>query len=136
MERVVTDPAPFSPTQAADADRRMLAKATVRLFELWNLTDEQAAALLGADARAAVLTELRTGGSLPPQQELIERARALLRIHRYLQLLLPRNPQVAAKWMQAPDERLSGKTPIEILRSGGAAGANRIISLLERQIAR
>jgi uncharacterized protein (DUF2384 family) len=100
----VTDPAPFSPTEAAAADRRMLAKATVRLFELWNLTDEQAG--------------------------------ALLRVHRYLQLILPRNPQVAAKWMQAPDERLSGRTPIEVIRSDGTAGANRIIALLERQIAR
>jgi hypothetical protein len=135
-ERLVTDTVPFSPTQAADDDRRMLGKAMLRLFELWNLTDAQSAALLGFEAPGHVLSELRSGGSFPAQDALIERARALLRIHRQLQLLLPSNPQVAAKWVQAPDERLDGNTPFDTIRRDGAAGANRIISLLERQIAR
>jgi antitoxin Xre/MbcA/ParS-like protein len=120
-----------------DADRETLAKALRRLFELWNLSDQQSAWLLGLEAGAdPTLAEIRSGGSLPDRATLVARARILLRIHRNLQLLLAGNPHVAAKWMLAPNEQLDGSTPVEIIRRDGDSGAERIASLLQRQSTR
>jgi hypothetical protein len=119
-----------------DADREILAKAIRRLFELWNLSDEQSAWVLGLESQQdPVLSLIRSGGSLPSETGLIARARMLLSIHRKLQLLLPSNPQVAMKWIHAPNSKLNGSTPIEVLRTQGDLGAQQIASLLERRFA-
>ncbi|HEU4604556.1 MAG TPA: MbcA/ParS/Xre antitoxin family protein, partial [Steroidobacteraceae bacterium] len=120
-----------------DSDREILAKAIRRLFELWNLSDAQSAGVLGLENHQdPILTQIRSGGSLPNETGLVARARILLSIHRKLQLLLPTNPQVAMKWIHAPNPQLNGSTPIEIIRTHGDLGAQQIASLLERQSTR
>jgi len=114
----------------------MLSKALRRLFELWNLDEQQSAWLVGLAPGDARLAAIRSGESLPEQAALIARARLLLRVHRNLQLLLPTNPQVAAKWMQAPNPALNGHTPLATIRDEGDAGADKIAELLKRQSAR
>ena len=119
-----------------ESDRQILAKALRRLLELWNLDELQSAWLLGLDPKDANLATIRNGESLPDQAALIARARLLLRVHRNLQLLLPTSPQVASKWMQAPNPALDGNTPLATIRDEGDAGADKIAALLQRQSAR
>jgi hypothetical protein len=119
-----------------DSDRQVLAKALRRLFELWNLDQQESASLLGLKADDPTLTAIRGGAALPDQPFIVARARVLLRIHRNLQLLLPTNPQVASKWMHAPHSALNGETPIETIRNEGDAGADKVSLLLQRQFAR
>lgn len=119
-----------------ESDRQILAKALRRLFELWNLDEQQSAWLLGLEPADSHLAAIRSGESLPDRASLIARARLLLRVHRNLQLLLPTNPQVAAKWMQAANPALNGNTPLATIRDEGDAGADKVAALLRRQSAR
>jgi hypothetical protein len=119
-----------------DSDRQVLAKALRRLFELWNLDQQESASLLGLKADDPALPAIRGGAALPDQPSIVARARVLLRIHRNLQLLLPTNPQVASKWMHASNSALNGETPMETIRKEGDAGADKVSLLIQRQFAR
>jgi hypothetical protein len=119
-----------------DSDREMVAKALRRLFELWNLDAHQSASILGLTEEDSRWIQIARGDPLPPEPAVIARARTLLRIHRNLQLLLPTSPQVASKWMHAPNPALNGETPLATICNEGDAGVEKISSLLQRQFAR
>jgi|HigsolmetaAR202D_1030399.scaffolds.fasta_scaffold00224_12 hypothetical protein len=119
----------------AAQDRRMLAKALSKLFDQWQLSEADQLVLLGLRAEeSGVLSMMRERGELADSTQLAERARALLKIYRYLSMLYPEHPQLRNKWLRASHPRLDGQSPFERIGQQGAAGVRFVTILLEEQL--
>ena len=124
-----------APTQINEQDRRLLATAIFRLFDHWKLSESEQCSLLGLDhEHASRLIEMRESGLLIPSAEIAERARALLRVYRFLGMLFAQNDDLARQWMMTRTARLNGESPFERIEKGGAAGLRSVANLLEEQV--
>ena len=94
-----------------------------RLFELWQLDDDQQAALLGLPSGSTAQLVCRGAGlEAGSGQSVSERAGHLLAIHASLRLLFPQNLDLAYGWMSAANGAFDGRTPIEVVREHGLGG--------------
>ena len=118
--------------ELTDSDRRILAKAIFRLFDLWQLSEADQLILLGLPAEhLQALRSMRHSGMLSTAEHMAERTRALLRIYRYLGMLYPEHPDLAKKWMISSHARLNAATPMDAIKNRGTAGINAVSVLLE-----
>lgn len=97
--------------------RRNLAKLVMKLFELWQLSNEDQAALLGLSPKSTnTLRHYRCGKPLANNIDLLDRVRHLLGIHKALRLLYPRNRNLVYRWISLPNEQFNNKKPLEVMR--------------------
>lgn len=97
--------------------RTSLAKMIVKLFDLWQLTNEDQALLLGLSTRGrTTLSRYRNGKPLADNQDLLDRAGHLLGIHKSLRLIFPHNKDLAYRWISMPNQRFDNKSPLEIMK--------------------
>lgn len=102
--------------------RKSLAKQLARLFDLWGLSGQEQAAVLGlAEDNRSTLARYRKGAPLADNRDLLERAGHLLAIHASLRLMFPQNRDLAYGWMRAQNRRL-GARPVDIARERGFEG--------------
>jgi hypothetical protein len=95
----------------------------VKLLDDWGLSTGDQAALLGlSPSSRSSLARYRRGEPLGDSRDLVDRAGHLLAIHKSLRILFPENPDLARRWPTAPNRRLSGRTPVEVMRDGGFEG--------------
>lgn len=128
-----TDPKPMP--EPSEQDRRTLAKAIFRLFDVWQVSSTDQLGLLGlAPEQADALVTMRRTGLLLASAPLAERTRALLRIYRYVAMLYPEHPELARKWMQTGHVRLDGETPLQRMLNRGDAGIRFVTTILEEQL--
>ncbi len=112
----------------------MLAKAISRIFDQWRLSETDQLLVLGIGAEdRGVLVSMRERNDLAPD-ELVDRARALVRIYRYLAMLYPEHPTLREKWMTSTHPRLDGEAPLDRVKRGGAKGIGFVTTLLEEQL--
>lgn len=127
-----SDERPVSATSASD--RQMLAKALFRILDQWRLSETDQLIVLGIGAEdPAVLVTMREQHDLV-SDDLVERARALVRIYRYLAMLYPEHPALREKWMTSTHPRLDGESPLDRVKRGGARGIAFVTTLLEEQL--
>ncbi len=113
----------------------MLAKAIFRMFEQLHLTEGDQIVLLGLGTHEVdVLDSMRQAGELASSNELADRARALLRIYRYLAMLYPEHPGLREKWIASGHPRLEGESPLHRMKTRGPAGIRFVATLLEEQL--
>jgi hypothetical protein len=119
----------FSPAQ-----QRVLAKAILRLFDLWSISNTDRASALGlAEIDVKTLAEMDAPTLFAAERHVFERACALLRIHQLLDSLFPAEAAFHAKWMTSPHRKFDGLSPLQTIQQGGIEGARRVLSVLEQQ---
>lgn len=124
----------FAP-EPTEQDRRTLAKAIFRLFDLWQLSPTDQLGLLGmTQGEAATLETMRNASLLAPSASLAERTRALMRIYRYVGMLYPEHPELARKWMYSSHVRLDGETPMQRMLGRGEPGIRFVTTVLEEHL--
>jgi len=102
--------------------RRRLARMVLALFDHWQLSTPEQAALLGLSPdNRATIARYRRGEPLGESRDLIERAGHLLGIHKSLRILFPHDRDLAYSWVRAPNRRL-GARPLEIMIARGFEG--------------
>jgi len=114
---------PASSQQSIDIrslhSRIALARMIVKLFNLWDISTSDQAALLGlASSSRSTLARYRKGGALDDNVDLIGRVGHLLGIHKALRIIFPHNRDLAYRWVCTPNRRFDGKSPVEIMRDG------------------
>nr|WP_320050057.1 MbcA/ParS/Xre antitoxin family protein [uncultured Desulfuromonas sp.] len=111
--------------------RVRLTQLIIRLFELWELSDEDQAALLGLSAKSrTTLNRYRRGSPMANSMDLIDRAGYLLSIHRSLRILYPRNRNLAYAWISKPNKRFNNKSPLSVIKEkhfGGLLAISRYL---------
>lgn len=102
--------------------RQRLARVVLKLFDHWELSAVEQAALLGLspDNRASI-ARYRRGEPLGDSRDLLERAGHLLGIHKSLRILFPHDRDLVYSWVRTPNARL-GSTPLEIMIARGFEG--------------
>lgn len=113
----------------------MLAKAIFRMFDHLHLAESDQVVLLGLGTHEVeVLASMRQTGELAISDELADRARALLKIYRYLAMLYPEHPALREKWIATAHPRLEGESPLQRMKTRGQAGIRFVATLLEEQL--
>lgn len=104
-------------------DRGALARMVMALFDHWQLSTEDQAALLGvAVGNRAALSNYRSGKPIGTSRDQYERVGHLLGIHKNLRVLFPRNRDLAYRWMTTRNKAFDHLTPVEVIREWGFAG--------------
>jgi len=104
-------------------ERVILARAIMRLFDLWELGAADRLTLLGlSEGNRTALQRYTQGEPLASSRDLLDRAGHLLGIHKSLKLLYPRNEELVRQWISAPNTRFGGHTPVEVVRRYGLPG--------------
>jgi hypothetical protein len=103
--------------------RARLAKLVVTLFERWQLSPGDQAALLGLSSGSrSTLARYRRGEPLADSADLIARAGHLLGIHKSLRIVFPHDRDLAYRWISTPNRRFEGASPLEVIRRYGYEG--------------
>lgn len=111
----------------SETERVAQAKALMRLFDLWDLTDQERTRLLGGrDGAEATINHYRHGAPLDNAPDVLERAANLLAIHANLVRLYPENLQLAFSWVTTPNTAFEGCTPLDVMCNEGVTGIKRI----------
>lgn len=102
--------------------RERLARMVTRLFEHWQLSATEQAALLGLSAdNRSTLARYRKGDPLADSRDLLDRVGHLLGIHKSLRILFPHDRDLAYRWMTTPNRRF-GARPVDIVVAHGFEG--------------
>jgi len=118
------DHAPDYPAEdlSSRAARERLARVITRLFDLWNLSAVEQAALLGLSSdNRSTLARYRRGEPLADNRDLLDRVGHLLGIHKSLRILFPHDRDLAYRWMTAANRRM-GARPMDIVLERGFEG--------------
>jgi hypothetical protein len=115
-----------------DEERAQFARALMQLFDRWGLDSAQRTALLGLppETKARSLTRLRQGEPLPPEQEILHRARCLLEIEHSLETILPLNAAIVDQWIFTENVMLASRRPLDIMIEDGIEGLERVVNSL------
>ncbi len=102
--------------------RERLARMVTRLFDLWQVSVAEQAALLGLSAdNRSTLARYRKGDPLADSRDLLDRVGHLLGIHKSLRILFPHDRDLAYRWMTTPNRRF-GSRPVDVVVQRGFEG--------------
>jgi len=87
--------------------------ALLRLFDAWQLSREEQAALLGLDVRT--LEAYLDGRPLADDAVLLSRVAHLLAINKVLRLRYGDRPDFLCEWVRLPNVKLDGRRPLDIM---------------------
>lgn len=113
----------------SDAEVRAMQRAVLRLFEQWDVSDVDAAIILGGIAPRTV-SRWRAGDLGRATRDLADRMSLLLGIHKALRIIFE-EPSRGYRWIKAPNEAFGGRSALDILRQGGMADIARLRSYLD-----
>lgn len=99
------------------------ARAIVRLFRAWALSDSEACELLGGIDRVT-WARWKDGRRMRISQDLATRLGLILSIHASLRMLYHERNTCYA-WVKKPNRQFSGSTPLEVMTAG------TILSIIE-----
>jgi hypothetical protein len=106
----------------ARESRGRLAAMVMQLFDHWQLSTAEQAALLGLSVEnRSTLARYRKGEPLADSRDLLDRAGHLLGIHKSLRILFPQDRDLAYGWMTAANRRF-GARPVDIVITRGFEG--------------
>lgn len=104
-------------------EQAAIVKALTRIAESWKLTNEEAAALAGVNART--WSRMKGGtyaGQLNQDQEM--RASLLVGLFKGLRLLF--NGPLTYEWPKRPNQGFGGRRPVDLMMADGIPGMMRM----------
>lgn len=118
----------------ADERRRaVLAKALMRAFDEWSLSNAERQVLLGLGGNSrTTLKRYAEGHPLANTRDLLDRAGHLLGIYKGLMLLYPENPGLRNGWMRAANRRFHGRSPVAVVQEYGLPGLVMVRAQVDR----
>ena len=105
-------------------DRIQLARLIVALLDSWQVVKEPIFALpaLPPDTPTVILRRYYENTPLPDEPLLNERIEHLIGIADALRTSWPHNAHMGAIWMNRPNNRFDGRTPLSVLLEDGLPG--------------
>lgn len=124
------EPAPQRHT-ITDAEAAAMARASIRMFANWGLTDAEACTLLGGlSPRTYQRWKAGEIGRLP--RDLKARLSNLLGIHKALRIVF-RDPGQGYRWISRPNERFGGASARQVMLGGELTDLMRVRALLDAE---
>lgn len=130
LELVSPTPADGAPEGGyTDAETKAMQRAVLRLFEHWDISDVDAAIILGGIAPRTV-GRWRAGDLGRANRDLADRMSLLLGIHKALRIIFE-EPQRGYRWIKAPNDAFGGRSALDVMRQGGMADIARLRHYLD-----
>jgi uncharacterized protein (DUF2384 family) len=107
------------------------ARAVIKLFEKWKLTDAVAREVLGGLA-PRTYARWKTGDHGRIDRDLATRLSLLLGIHKGLRILFT-DPERGYAWVSKPNDAFGGRRPVEILAQGDIFSLARVRAYLDAE---
>ena len=125
----------FTPNPAGTHERKVLARALMKLFDQWDLYNAARLNLLGLSEKSRALLPKYRGGEqgLPQSRDALDRAGWLLAIHKALRLLYPENDNLRHSWIKRRNRALDNRTPLDLMTERGLIGVATVSRLLDYQ---
>ena len=93
----------------------------LKLFDLWDLSEQQRLQLLGFSKDIKAFHDYELGLPISDSLEIVEREGHLLAIHGYLRSLFPEQQELAYQWMNQQNKSYNG-SPITFIALKGLGG--------------
>lgn len=107
-----------------DAEAEAMARAVIRLFERWQVSDAQARDILGGLA-ARTYARWKTGETGRIDRDLATRLSLLMGIHKGLRYLFT-DPERGYGWVKKPNPAFGGQSAVDIMASGDIFSLSRV----------
>lgn len=130
LELVDTVPPPFAAEPITDAEGAALFRASVNLFRVWAVTDEQAAQLLDLPLRTYARWKADGPGRLDRDKK--ARLANLIGIHKGLRLIF-REPQRGYAWIRKANAAFDGRSALEVMLGGELTDLMRVRRYLDAE---
>lgn len=125
-----TDAMPES-AALTDAEASAMARAVVRLFDHWQLSDAEARDILGGLA-ARTYARWKAGETGRIDRDLATRLSLLMGIHKGLRYLFA-DPERGYAWVKKPNTDFAGRSPAEIMGEGSIFTLARVRHYLDAE---
>lgn len=124
-------PAAPGSARITDAEAAAMARAVVNLFRLWDVSDREAAVLLGElSPRTWARWKAGAPGRISRDQK--TRLSVLMGIHKALRLIF-REPERAYGWPRRPNAAFGGATALEVMLGGEITDLMRVRDYLDAE---
>jgi hypothetical protein len=132
VESVQTaSPPSQSSSVVTDEEAGAMLRAVINLFGLWELTDKQAATLLGVPVRS--YARWKTGGKAGSwPRDLKARLSNLMGVHKALRIIF-RDPQRGYAWIHAANSAFGGKSALNVMLGGELTDLMRVRRYLDNE---
>ena len=127
---VDTQPPEFVPAPITDDEAAAMFRASLSLFRHWDITDEQAASLLGLQLRTYGRWKAGHVGRIT--RDIKARLSNIMGIHKALRIIF-REPQRAYAWIKAPNTTFDGRTVLDIMLGGELTDLMRVRRYLDAE---
>jgi uncharacterized protein (DUF2384 family) len=121
---------PASPA-ITDAEGLAMARAAVRLFGLWELTDAEACVLLG-ELSPRTYARWKAGDVGRISRDLKARLSNLMGIHKALRIIFT-EPARAYGWVKRPNQAFGGRSALEVMLQGDLLDLVRVRRYLDAE---
>ena len=113
------------------AEASAMARAVLRLFENWRVSDAEARDILGG-LSARTFARWKAGEPGRIDRDLATRLSLLMGIHKGLRYLFS-EPERGYAWVRKPNGDLGGRTPAEIMAEGSIFALARVRDYLDAE---
>lgn len=114
-----------------DAEGLAMARAAVRLFGLWELTDAEACVLLG-ELSPRTYARWKAGDIGRIGRDLKARLSNLMGIHKALRIIFT-EPARAYSWVRRPNQAFGGRSALEVMLQGDLLDLVRVRRYLDAE---
>ena len=129
LQKIDTKPGPFVPEPITDDEAAAMFRATLNLFRLWGVTDEQAATCStcrAAPSPAGRRARWRIG------RDGRARLSNLMGIHKALRIVFA-EPARGYAWIKAPNDAFAGRSALEVMLGGELTDLMRVRRYLDAE---
>lgn len=116
LQQIVNTPAAAGTTLITDEEAGALARTTVNLFKVWNLSDADACILLGGMS-SRTWARWKDGNIGRIDRDLRMRMAHLMGIHKGLRYLF-KEPARGYAWIRKPNSAFGGRSALDLMLRG------------------
>jgi uncharacterized protein (DUF2384 family) len=128
IRRIVASP---ETQKITTAEAEAMARAVVKLFEKWRLSDGVAREVLGG-LTARTYARWKAGNPGRIDRDLATRLSLLMGIHKRLRYLFA-YPERGYAWISKPNDAFGGRSPAEIMGQGNIFSLARVRTYLDAE---
>lgn len=130
LTRVESEPRPFTPEPITDEEAAAMFRATLNLFRLWGVNDDQAATILDVPRRTFARWKAGEVGRLGRDGK--ARLSNLIGIHKALKIVF-REASRGYAWIKAPNAAFGERSALDIMLGGELTDLMRVRRYLDAE---
>jgi hypothetical protein len=130
LTKVASELVPFSPEPITDAEAAAMFRASLNLFRLWGVNDDQAAAILDLPRRT--FARWKAGGVGRIGRDGKARRSNLMGIHKALRIIFSEASR-GHVWIRTPNEAFGGRFALSVMLGGELTDLMRVRRYLDAE---